>query len=160
MKTFEEVINEGHQFLRSIGKNDEVKTVKTFGELEENDWVYVVWSFVPHVISAYRLNKPFADSIIVQTLHKTSGFCFSVEVAGAPAVSLGYKRIDLDATAWSTDEKPKPIDKSNNAIFSNLEDAIAQTQHDVNDISVSVNINNGAHERSVSDFIESYLKKN
>lgn len=42
MKSFNEFINEGHQFLRSIGKNDSVVAQKTFSDLRENDWFYCV----------------------------------------------------------------------------------------------------------------------
>lgn len=41
MKTFNEFINEGQHFLRSIGKNDKVTGKKTFGDLCHGDWFFV-----------------------------------------------------------------------------------------------------------------------
>lgn len=44
MKTFNEFINEGQRFLRSISKNDKIEGVgKTFGELKQDDFIYIVF---------------------------------------------------------------------------------------------------------------------
>lgn len=40
MKTFEQIINEGQQFLRSVGKNDKVE--KSFTDLKIGDYFYAV----------------------------------------------------------------------------------------------------------------------
>lgn len=40
MKTFNEFINEGHQFLRSIGKNDVVHNRIPANEVKAGDWVW------------------------------------------------------------------------------------------------------------------------
>lgn len=46
MKTFNEFINEGQQFLRSIGKNDNVIAPIPVRELKVGDWFYYANDFL------------------------------------------------------------------------------------------------------------------
>lgn len=60
MKSFNEFINENNQFLRSIGKNDDVKGEKTFGDLQKGDWFYI-YKPADNSISFVKIHidKPF-----------------------------------------------------------------------------------------------------
>lgn len=80
MKTFNEFINEGNQFLRSIKKDDEAVAEKTFGNLKNGDIIYMFVAKEPYVIRFFyvpsdniaKLFGAYSDAPLADVYRKNS----------------------------------------------------------------------------------------
>lgn len=71
MKTFNEFINEGHQFLRSIGKNDNiVDCMKPFNDLEIGDWFWTCTFFNAAHVRVFDI-QIYSDEIKIKYVMNT-----------------------------------------------------------------------------------------